>query len=316
MTGLQDQVSLLDARPELVRHLTPDERAEVLGVSLPVITAGPGYLPLDELLNKHKAFGATVVDGLVMGSLRIGRQSGTHLLGPGDLLRADSEVWPAWLGDLEFRTAAPVQLGLFGNELLLAVHRWPRIVQGLYASVGDQLHRLTAQLVICQLPRVEDRVLALLWLLAETWGHVTPGGVRLPLTLTHETLGGLIGARRPTVTLALRKLTDEGSLVPQESGWLLLKSPPVPEEAAGPIAPAAPPEPPLRPWAQAEPLPEPAVAYAELLDTVQRLREEHRSERALTLERLEEIRTSRARMLASRRLMEQHRFRRPLPPSS
>ena len=73
---------------------------------------------------------------------------------------------------------------------------------------------MTVQLVICQLPRVEDRVLAVLWLLAESWGHVTPAGVRLPLALTHETLGALIGARRPTVTLALRKLTDDGTLVP------------------------------------------------------------------------------------------------------
>jgi hypothetical protein len=317
MSGHKDRVPLLDARPELTRHLTPDERAELVGASLPVISAGPGYLELDELLDRHKAFGATVVDGLVMGSLRIGRQSGTHLLGPGDLLRTESEVWPAWLGDLEFRTAAPVQLGLFGNDLLIAVHRWPRIAQGLYASVGDQLHRLTAQLVVCQLPRVEDRVLAILWLLAETWGHVTPGGVRLPLSLTHETLGGLIGARRPTVTLALRKLTDEGALVPQESGWLLLESPPEPEEAPGAIAPAPPAEPLLGPWAQAPlPEPEPAMAYAELIETVHRLREQHRSDREQTLARLERIRTTRARMMASRRRIEERRVTHPFPPSS
>ena len=305
-----------------MRQLTADERAELVGVTLPVIVAGPGQLELDELLDTHKAFGATVLDGLVMGSQRVGRQTGIHLLGPGDLLPGVSEIWPEWLGDLEFRAAAPVRLALIGNDLLVAVHRWPRIVQGLYASVGEQLHRLSAQLVICQLPRVEDRVLAILWLLAESWGQVTPGGVRLPLTLTHETLGALVGARRPTVTLALRKLTDEGALVTQESGWLLLEPPALPVEAAATNAPASTPEPLLRRWVPAPalapaPAPAPEVkAYAELRDTVQRLREQHRSARQQSQERLERISTARARLIASRRRMERRPLTPPPPPSS
>jgi hypothetical protein len=43
---------------------------------------------------------------------------------------------------------------------------------------------------ITQLPRVDRRVLALLWQLAERWGRVTPSGVEVRLELTHETLGG------------------------------------------------------------------------------------------------------------------------------
>jgi hypothetical protein len=52
----------------------------------------------------------------------------------------------------------------------------------------------------------------------------------LPLALTHETLGGLVGARRPTVTLALRELTERGALVHQSPGWLLLEAPLAPLE--------------------------------------------------------------------------------------
>lgn len=321
MTVLRDRAPILDVRPELTRHLTADERAELVAVTLPVISAGPGRLDLDALLDEHKAFGASVVDGLVMGSLRVGSQSGIHLLGPGDLLPIESEFWPGWLGNLEFRAGAPVQLGLFGNDMLVVTHRWPRILQGLCASIGDQLHRMTAQLVICQLARVEDRVLDMLWLLAESWGHVTPGGVRLPLALTHETLGGLVGARRPTVTLALRKLTDDGALVQQDSGWLLLEPPLEPEEGSPLIAPAQPSGALARRWASAleatlEPEPDPAVAYAELRETVRRLRERHSVDREQTRDRLERIRTTRARMLASRRRIADARFRRPLPPSS
>jgi hypothetical protein len=321
MTVLRERVPVLDARPELTRHLAPDEREGLVGVTLPVLRAGPGYLDLVEVLNDHKAFGATVVDGLVTASLCVGEQAGIHLLGPGDVLPSESDLWPTWLGNLEFRSAAPVQLALFSGELLIAVHRWPRIVQGLYGSIGEQMHRLSAQLVICQLPRVEDRVLTMLWLLAESWGHVTTNGVRLPLALTHETVGGLVGARRPTVTLALRKLTDDGALVPQESGWLLLERPPAPAETSATIAPKQPVAPLLGKWAPAPApvaaaAPDPTTAYAELRETVLRLREQHRADCQETRERLERVRTARARTLALRRQIAQDPFRRRLPPSS
>ncbi len=79
--------------------------------------------------------------------------------------------------------------------------------------------------MICQLPRVDDRLLAVMWLLAESWGQVTPAGTLLPIGLTHAALGGLVGARRPTVTLALGSLTADGALRREERGWLLLRSP-------------------------------------------------------------------------------------------
>lgn len=90
-TVLSERVPLLDARPELTRHLTPDERAELVGVTLPVVTAGLGPLELDGLLDAHNSFGATVLDGLVMGSRCVGKQTGTHLFGPGDVLPAEGE---------------------------------------------------------------------------------------------------------------------------------------------------------------------------------------------------------------------------------
>jgi len=99
---------------------------------------------------------------------------------------------------------------------------------GLHARIGDQSERLAIQLVICQLPRVEDRLLALLWLLAESWGRVTPLGTLVPVSLTHDALGELIGARRSTVTLALNELTERGAIVRQNGTWLLLESPPEP----------------------------------------------------------------------------------------
>ena len=312
----QERVPLLDARLELTRYLSAEELAEVANISLPVVTVEPGDLDLSALLTAHRAFGAAVLEGLVTNSLRIGEQAGIQLLGPGDLLVPPSELLPDWLAAFQSQTAGTARLGLFGNELLAAAYRWPRVLQGLYACIGEQMQRLMAQLVICQLPRVDDRVLAMLWLLSESWGHVTPSGVRLPLTLTHETLGALVGAARPTVTLALGKLADDGAIVHQDSGWLLLKPPP---RSTTPPAKILPPDiaddVPGRWTSEAEPVDE-FIAYAELRDAVHRLREQHQLNRQTTREQLERVRSGRIRMLAVRQRIEEAALRRPAPPSS
>ena len=78
--------------------------------------------------------------------------------------------------------------------------------------------------------------MALMWLLAGSWGRVTLAGIILPLSLSHEFLGGLVGARRPTVTLALHKLAERGSLIRHENEWLILEPPgaPVSSEPTAP----------------------------------------------------------------------------------
>jgi hypothetical protein len=76
----------------------------------------------------------------------------------------------------------------------------------------------------------------MMWLLAESWGRVTPSGTWLPIKLTHSTLGELIGAKRPTVSLALRDLIQGGAVQAQSDGWLLLSEPPAPTTVATPAA--------------------------------------------------------------------------------
>ena len=312
----RDRVQLLNAELELGRHLQPEERAELADVTLPVIELDQGRLELDAVLQTHNAFAAGVLDGMVAHALQIGEQSGIQLLGPGNLLIHNSAACPPWLDRIDFRLVGRARLALLGDEFLEAARRAPRVISSLYECVAEQSQRVTGQLVICQLPRVEQRVLALLWLLAESWGQVTSGGVRLPLMLTHEILGAMIGARRPTVTLALSKLSEEGAIVHQDSGWLLLEPPP--EPAATPKVPA--PELAgisLSRWA---PPPksehDPSLVYAGLAETVRQLREQHAYDRQQIRDRLKRVRISRVRMNATRQRISQDALRRRPPPSS
>jgi hypothetical protein len=76
------------------------------------------------------------------------------------------------------------------------------------------------------MPRVDARVQALLWHLADRWGHVTLDGVVVPARLTHDMIGRLVGAHRPSVTTALSELTRSGRISRLPHGWLLTGDPP------------------------------------------------------------------------------------------
>ena len=69
--------------------------------------------------------------------------------------------------------------------------------------------------------RIEGRLLLMLWALSERWGVVTPHGVEVRLKLTHDALGRLVGARRPSVTTAIGALTDAGALERISDGYRL-----------------------------------------------------------------------------------------------
>ena len=314
-----DRVSLLDMKLELTRRLTPEQRAELSAISLPVVRIGRGSFRLDSVLGPQNAFAATVLDGIVVYAVTIGDQSGIQLLGPGDLLvLPGDDVPPPWLDNCAYRAVAPTRLALLGNEFLWVSRRVPEVARALHESTGDQIQRLSGQLVICQLPRVEQRVLAMMWLLAQSWGQVTTGGIRLPLALTHETIGALVGARRPTVTLALRKLTEEGSIIHQDTGWLLLEAPPESEAGSSSIKASKLElrELSLSRWRQASPPPDPGVSYSELRETVKRLREQHVIGKQQTREQLTRIKASRVRWTMVRERIARDALSRRPPPSS
>ncbi|HYB25585.1 MAG TPA: hypothetical protein VEF89_03130 [Solirubrobacteraceae bacterium] len=220
-------VSLLDIQPDLADVLVEEQRIEAQRFLLPVVAVDKGD-DVARLLEASRAFGAIVFDGMLIEALQISKDPTLRLIGPGAFVPPADAV-PS-MPVLDARLFAPVstRLVLLEDRILVAARRWPWIVSGLHARMLEHSQRLATQLAICQLPRVEDRLMAVMWLLAEFWGRVTPAGIRVPLSLSHEILGGLVGARRPTVTLAVSKLAERGSLIRQEDGWLILEPPGAP----------------------------------------------------------------------------------------
>src|SRR4051794_10011687 len=201
-------VLLLEALPELTEFVAHDQ-AQVARASLRVpaiqIPAGP-LTPQQLTASGSDAFAAVVLDGLITRHLDIGGHPALQLHGPGDVVAAR----PVAQGLLPARdalaAASPSRLAIIDDHFLLAARRWPRLITGFFQHIQDQADRLLVQLVIAEQPRVEERLLALFLHLADRFGTVTRDGVVVSLRLTHQAIGRLIGARRPTVTLALRAL--------------------------------------------------------------------------------------------------------------
>jgi CRP-like cAMP-binding protein len=293
----RSHVRLLDADPDIGRYLTPDERDEAESLTVPVLDLPAGPIDMPRLLHRNGSFGAFVLDGMLARHLRVGDLAGMRILGPGDVVSLGTTAASMLLVESGCRAVCPVRLALLGRDVLVGAQRWPRLVAGLHARAAEQIERVAIQLAICQLPRVEDRLLALFWLLAESWGRVTPGGTVLPLALTHETLGALVGARRPTVTLALGALADRGAVLRQGRSWLLVERPAHPERGAEqPHAPRLLAD--VRSLWRLDAAPldlSTHEAHDEMMATIERLRAQHRTNTDRIREGLVRARASRTR---------------------
>jgi CRP/FNR family cyclic AMP-dependent transcriptional regulator len=180
---------------------------------------------------------ALLVDGLVARHVGLGERVSTQLLGPGDVFDpwtpADDDLLPR---AVRWSAHAPGTVAVLDGRFAVAAQRWPTLAATAQARLAALGERLAVHLAICQLPRVEQRILALLWHLAERFGRMTTDGVVLDLRLKHRLIGELVGAQRPTVSLALANLLEEGLVVRRAGGALLLDPASRTALAAGAVA--------------------------------------------------------------------------------
>jgi CRP/FNR family cyclic AMP-dependent transcriptional regulator len=152
-----------------------------------------------------------------------------ELLGPGDLIRpwqaaSKSELLPV---GAEWSVLSPSTLAVLDRRFAVEASQYPEVTAALFDRLSERSLRLATTQAISQLTRVDRRLKALFWHLAERWGRVGGEGVVIPLALTHRILGQLVGARRPTVSTALSELAERDELVRRSDGsWLLRGDPP------------------------------------------------------------------------------------------
>ena len=218
-----ESTSLLDLVPELGDGVADDDRSAVRrGTPVQTVSVAPGPWSPSELVGDDGAAGFLLTEGAIVRDVLMAGSVASDLLGPGDVAGlgdADAALVPT---ELRWTASAPCRIAVLDAHLLASLEAWPAVMARLLARATRQTSTLALQRAISQLPRVDLRLLALFWHLAERWGRVGRDGIVVRLALTHETLGRMVGARRPTVSLALKELATAGTVVRRLDGaWVL-----------------------------------------------------------------------------------------------
>lgn len=95
------------------------------------------------------------------------------------------------------------------------------LMAGIFPQMVRRLQQAEAWLAISGRRLVADRLRYVLIQLAQDFGHVEPGGVRIKLRLTHHQIATIIGTTRVTVTRLLRDFKGEGWLKIQQRQLIL-----------------------------------------------------------------------------------------------
>ena len=228
--GGNGSVQLLEADPDLARGLDQRRVREVgqrLFARAFEVPRG-SWTPRSALSGGSQPIGLLVLQGLLVREAIVGDHPSAELLGPGDLLRAwdDAETEVLLPRIVEWSALTSARLAVIDQALAVRAAQWPEIFAALVERAARRAERLVVMQAIAHLTRVDDRLLALMWCLAERWGRVAPDGVVVSLRLPHRTLAGMVGARRPSVTTALGQLTERGEIERRsDGGWLLRGEP-------------------------------------------------------------------------------------------
>jgi hypothetical protein len=224
-------IRVLEAQPELAEGLDAEQAALARRHAVAVldsVDAGP-WRPDQEYANTPGSIGLLVIDGLITRDLRIAGRWCSELLGPGDVLRPwdfEDAAGESVQSDSSWTVLEPARIAVLDERFARFACRWPQLIAGLVSRTLRRSRWMAIMLAISNLTRVDERVTALMWHLADRWGHVTPEGVVVRVSLTHDMIGRLVGAHRPSVTSALGELQRRGVLTRHDGSWVLHGSPP------------------------------------------------------------------------------------------
>jgi CRP-like cAMP-binding protein len=228
--GRREWVSVLGADRELASRLDGARRARAQRASAAaVLRRQEGVWDATEDADQGRdGFGLFVVDGILVRRVGLEGRSGAELLSPGDVLQPWQHDGEAATLPFEatWRVLSAVRLAVLDLRWAVRMAPFPEVAAELTSRALLRSRRLASMLAIAHHHRLDDRLWLFFWELADRYGRVHPDGVHLELPLTHELIGHLVGARRPSVSSALGRLERDGRVRRLGRGWLLLGSAP------------------------------------------------------------------------------------------
>jgi hypothetical protein len=230
--GEEPPVRLANEDPDLFSVLPPRGQLEARARAIaPVLRLERGSWSGDvsAVRDHDDCVGLLVLEGLLVHSVIVVHEPRSEIVGPGDVLRPwqqETEVASVPFAS-HWHVVHTARLAVLDNRFLAFASRWPVLIKAVVERTVRRSHWLSLQLAINDLRRVDDRLMLFFWHLADRWGRMGPDGVSVPLPVTHDVLAQLVCAQRPTVTSALKRLSDQGRIRRlRDKTWLLAPDPP------------------------------------------------------------------------------------------
>lgn len=230
-------VNVLDFDPDLAPDAAADPSCKKRSLAR-LLTVHAGEW---EYMESHSwsrlDLGALVVEGLLGRRVSLDGRTSMELVGSGDLLRpwtyVDQET-PGGLARGRWEALVPSSVAVLDAAFARRMQDVPELTAGLLDRAVSRARSLSYQVFILSRPRVDDRVLMMLWHLAERWGTVTPDGIVIEIPrLSHARLAQIVGAHRPSVSSSLGRLRRSGAVSCADDGRWILSHP-----QADPASPA------------------------------------------------------------------------------
>ena len=218
------RIALLDVDPDLAGGKSGAELAAIRDrLTAPVYRLPVGALPEPPVRKRDSHLGFLMLKGLLLYEVTACGRATAELLGPGDLIRPwDGERSSTLPTEARWTVLEQTLLADLGSAASSRFSDNSDVFQALVKRCADRSEAVAIQRSITAHVRVDVRVLAFLWHLADRFGVVVPGAVKLDIPLTHAVLARLIGARRPTVTTALQRLIQLGYLRREGRAFVLV----------------------------------------------------------------------------------------------
>jgi hypothetical protein len=213
----------LDLNPHADGWAVPGRRR----IAARLVHIGPGPFDPSTLIGDPAGWlGLVVVQGLALVQVDAGRAPIGWLVGADDVLRPWDMDEVSLLASASWHVLVPMRLALLDADFARRVTGLTPVTEALVAKTMQTSHWLFAKSLVTGTSVIEERLLLLFALLGERWGKATSAGVVVAMPLTHQVLATLIGARRPSVSTALRGLSAGGLLRRTAEGWLLCRTSP------------------------------------------------------------------------------------------
>ena len=219
-------IRLLEAQPDLRLGLDAQQAAVATArVVARTVQLRAGDWALSSVRDDRRdQLALLVIDGILSRTVTLAGRTVVELLGDDDLVRPwDNHLEPTSVPAEDTWTALrPTRLAVLDAGFAARIGPWPAITASLLSRAVGRSRWLVRHLAILDQPRLDVRLVLLFWELADRWGTVASDGVSVPLPLTHQMIGRIIRAQRPSVTAALKELREHGFLRRESDGtWVI-----------------------------------------------------------------------------------------------